>query len=210
MNKPLFFVSLLLSFSSLCLPSMAGINYSGHLKQAQKNYPALKKTICSQSVFGQKGNFCDLRSVRVIGNWAWVTWTSGESGGSSVLKYSGSNWKHIYGGGGVIGIQDSIEHGVPKAIAEVLIPNIIAFSDFSETRISSDEIENFSEWELMIARNSIFARHGRVFKYKPLHDYFMTWPWYRPDPNYNDNMLSDIEKHNANVILEMEKNKGYM
>lgn len=205
MKKKQFVIIYLIAINFNLSPVFASIEYSGNVKQSQKNYLSLKKVICR----GEKG-YCDLSRVRVIGNWAWVIWGLEEAGGSSVLKYSGGNWKIVTGGGGALGIQDAINAGVPKSIAEMLVPSFGLYIGDTQDKISESDLETYSEWDLMIARNSIFARHGRIFKYKPLQDYFMTWPWYRPDPNYHDGMLSEIEKYNANVILQVEKSKGYM
>lgn len=54
-------------------------------------------------------------------------------------------------------------------------------------------------------RNEIYARHGRVFKDKALQAYFSSLPWYRPDTNFDEGMLSDIELRNIAVIGEYER-----
>lgn len=57
--------------------------------------------------------------------------------------------------------------------------------------------------ELRIARNEIFARHGYIFESKELQNYFSSLNWYYPDVNY-DGYLSDVEKHNIDLIKSME------
>lgn len=54
-------------------------------------------------------------------------------------------------------------------------------------------------------RNEIFARHGRMFKSDDLRAIFESTDWYKPDPNYSDDMLNDIEKKNVQFILDYEK-----
>ncbi|PIQ26938.1 hypothetical protein COW36_17045 [bacterium (Candidatus Blackallbacteria) CG17_big_fil_post_rev_8_21_14_2_50_48_46] len=196
---------------SLCaLPVWAGIEYSGEAKLAHQHQPALQKVICSPQVFGQIGKDCHLDAVRVLGDWAWVSWSGGEAGGMSVLKYSGAQWKHIYGGGGAMGIQDSIQNGVPQAIAERLVPSLGMAFNTSKYRLTSEELISFTPWELVLTRNAIYARHGRIFQSKALNRYFLTWPWYHPTPKYHDGMLNSIELYNLNLILKYEKSKGYL
>ncbi|MDQ4122612.1 MAG: YARHG domain-containing protein [Acidobacteriota bacterium] len=58
--------------------------------------------------------------------------------------------------------------------------------------------------DLRVLRNEIYARRGKVFKSKDLKEYFETQSWYKPDPNFKDEMLSEIEKKNLAVIKEAE------
>ena len=56
-----------------------------------------------------------------------------------------------------------------------------------------------------LLRNEIFARHGRVFKDKALQAYFSSMPWYKPNPAFNESMLSAREKQNVATLLAHEK-----
>lgn len=58
--------------------------------------------------------------------------------------------------------------------------------------------------DLRVLRNEIYARRGRVFKSKDLNDYFKEQTWYKPDANYNDSMLSAVERENLRIIKEAE------
>ncbi len=58
--------------------------------------------------------------------------------------------------------------------------------------------------DLLILRNEIYARRGKVFKSKDLKEYFEAQSWYKPDPNFKDEMLSEVEKKNLAVIKEAE------
>jgi hypothetical protein len=56
-------------------------------------------------------------------------------------------------------------------------------------------------------RNEIFAAHGYIFKSADLRDYFSKTKWYNPKfPDVTDK-LTDIEKHNIQLILKYEKHK---
>jgi hypothetical protein len=54
-------------------------------------------------------------------------------------------------------------------------------------------------------RNEIFARHGRVFKDPHLQSYFASQEWYRPNPRFNETMLTSIEKANVKTIQNYEE-----
>lgn len=79
----------------------------------------------------------------------------------------------------------------------------------SDTRmITKDDIEDLSQEELRIARNEIYARHGRKFKDDSLQAYFESCSWYEGTIEadaFTENMLSDIERANANLIADREK-----
>ena len=70
-----------------------------------------------------------------------------------------------------------------------------------------------STWDLYIARNEIFARHGRMFNRSDLQDYFNSQAWYEPlyTPAQFDSMgnqLSDAEMQNTIVMKQVEADKG--
>ncbi len=63
--------------------------------------------------------------------------------------------------------------------------------------------ELFTE-DLRVLRNEIYARHGRIFKDQELQKYFETQPWYKADPEFKDEMLSEIESENLKKIKAAE------
>ena len=71
-------------------------------------------------------------------------------------------------------------------------------------KLSGSEIEYLTLEELSLARNEIFARHGRIFKTDSLQIYFDRKPWYNPDPYYDDT-LDSIESFNVNLIKSREE-----
>lgn len=78
--------------------------------------------------------------------------------------------------------------------------------------ISEQDLEGLSDWELYIARNEIYARHGRGFKNKDLQEYFGSKSWYveryTPDEFDANPTLSDIELQNVETIHNVEKARG--
>lgn len=78
--------------------------------------------------------------------------------------------------------------------------------------LSKSDLEGLSQDELRIARNEIYARHGRRFKDEELQKYFDECSWYNGtiDPDsFQDSMLSDIEHANKDLIVKYEEEKGY-
>ena len=83
---------------------------------------------------------------------------------------------------------------------------IIPYSD--SRMLTRSNLAGLSDWELKIARNEIYARHGRPFVYKDMSCYFDSMAWYRKDPNYTDARLTATELTNAVFILNYEKEIG--
>ncbi len=76
---------------------------------------------------------------------------------------------------------------------------------------SADDIKDLSDWELYLARNEIYARHGRGFDNADLQRYFYSKSWYRRtcDPDkFDESVLNKYEKANAATILAREKAIG--
>lgn len=74
--------------------------------------------------------------------------------------------------------------------------------------VSEDEIEALTPIERKIARNEIYARHGRIFKDEQLQNYFESCSWYEGTISADDfdiDMLNSSEKENANMILAYEE-----
>lgn len=83
--------------------------------------------------------------------------------------------------------------------------------DSSSRYYSTGELQSLSNWDLYIARNEIYARHGRGFKNWNLRDYFSRCTWYTqlygPDEfdNYHSNLISELEWSNIMTILDLEQ-----
>jgi hypothetical protein len=60
--------------------------------------------------------------------------------------------------------------------------------------------------DLRVLRNEIYARHGRIFADKELQKTFEAMEWYKPNPEFKDEQLSEVEQKNLAVIVEVEKN----
>jgi hypothetical protein len=85
--------------------------------------------------------------------------------------------------------------------------------DSNTRELTTADLVGLNQQQLMIARNEIYARHGRQFQTDWLQQYFNSCPWYVVNLNYNYNdensMINAVELKNATLILEYEKSLGY-
>lgn len=78
--------------------------------------------------------------------------------------------------------------------------------DFLSTRfIDRDDIKGLDRSQLRVLRNSIYARHGRMFKDKGLRDFFNKQRWYRGTRlEIPANELNKYEKANIAFLQKHE------
>ncbi|MCI7813470.1 MAG: YARHG domain-containing protein, partial [Robinsoniella sp.] len=99
----------------------------------------------------------------------------------------GYDGEPIYSGGGYI---------LPSSSSEIL---------------TRDSLVGMSLDDLYLARNEIFARHGRMFDDPWLQSYFNSQSWYQPlysPSEFSYDWLSSVEMQNVNTILEYEAELG--
>lgn len=71
-------------------------------------------------------------------------------------------------------------------------------------------IYGFSKWDCRLARNEIYARHGKIFKDEALQVYFENCSWYTPESeDVPDSMLNQWEIDNIKMIISYEEKMGY-
>lgn len=78
--------------------------------------------------------------------------------------------------------------------------------------ISKSELETLTKSELRLARNEIYARHGRKFDDYELQNYFSSFEWYIPEiapDDFDESILNKYELANRDLILNYEREKGY-
>jgi len=76
----------------------------------------------------------------------------------------------------------------------------------SNKLLTKADVQNLKKGDLLIIRNTIYARHGYSFKNRPLRVFFDAQEWYIPvfaDIKAN---FTDIEKKNIELLLRYEKN----
>ena len=102
------------------------------------------------------------------------------------------------------------ENVTEKQIANAIIPDdYFAYDglDFSKLnfRLIDDDLKNFDKAQLRLMRNAVYARHGRTFRSEDLQSLFNVYAWYKPDNEYTDDKLTDIDRANIKLIQEFEQ-----
>lgn len=73
--------------------------------------------------------------------------------------------------------------------------------------LEPDDLEELTDAELRLARNEIYARHGRMFNDKELQEYFDSCDWYNgtiEPEDFSENVLNEYEKENLELIVSYE------
>lgn len=71
--------------------------------------------------------------------------------------------------------------------------------------VTERDLQGMTDWQLDVARNEIYARHGRPFKRADLRQHFRAMSWYHENPRFSESQLSALEKRNADFILKYQK-----
>ena len=74
--------------------------------------------------------------------------------------------------------------------------------DSSYRKVTSKELKSLSSYELAVARNEIYARHGYIFVSNEWKDFFVGRYWYTPTSK--DVTLNSVEEYNVSMILKEE------
>lgn len=78
--------------------------------------------------------------------------------------------------------------------------------DKLETGIMDDgEGEDINE--LALLRGVIFGKKGRIFKDRDIQGFLDRQPWYKPNPDFSNSVLSEKEKENLDVVRLLEAEK---
>lgn len=85
--------------------------------------------------------------------------------------------------------------------AEYILP------DSANYLYSREELEGFTKERLRLARNEIYARHGRIFKDSDLSDYFESMEWYNgyiEANQFQESLLNQVELKNLKLLKTLE------
>ncbi|WP_281532543.1 YARHG domain-containing protein [Anaerocolumna aminovalerica] len=77
---------------------------------------------------------------------------------------------------------------------------------------NKEDFKDCSKNVLLVARNEIYARYGRIFENEDLNNYFRAQLWYEPRftaEEFDTSILNDYEIKNIQTIHEAEKDMGY-
>ncbi len=100
---------------------------------------------------------------------------------------------------------------VTLSVSPNLTPTIVKteegfiFPQSESVVIKESQLVELTPWQLKVARNEIYARHGRAFVHKDLQCYFQKLSWYTIDSGFKDTDLNEIEKRNVQTIQDYEQ-----
>lgn len=78
--------------------------------------------------------------------------------------------------------------------------------DSNTRKITNDELKNLRDWEIIVARNEIFARHGFTFAIPQLDDHFLNQIWYKKG-GFNEKDVTSLESENAELLAQEENSR---
>ena len=79
--------------------------------------------------------------------------------------------------------------------------------DFSKTSIKQSQIQSLALEDLKLMRGLVFGRHGRIFKDAEIKTYLEAQDWFKPNPDFKNSMLNDVERKNLDLIRIAEAAK---
>lgn len=79
--------------------------------------------------------------------------------------------------------------------------------DFTKTSLKQSQVQKLTPEDLKLLRGIVFGRHGRVFKDGEIKSYLEEQSWYKPNPDFKNSMLNDIERRNLDLIRIAEAAK---
>ena len=79
--------------------------------------------------------------------------------------------------------------------------------DFKKTSLKQAQVQKLSPEDLKLLRGIIFGRHGRVFKDNDIKVYLEEQSWYKPNPEFKNSLLNDVERQNLDLIRIAEASK---
>ena len=82
----------------------------------------------------------------------------------------------------------------------------------SSEYLTMSDLEGFSQDDCRVARNELYARHGRRFDDPNLQAYFDAFDWYEgtiAPADFDESVMNEYEMANRDLIIQYEKNMGY-
>ena len=87
--------------------------------------------------------------------------------------------------------------------------------DSDSRYITEEDLSSLSADEILLARNEIYAKHGRIFNNAALDEYFRSKSWYQPTvagsdftDSYAASVFNDCEIANISTMVKYEKAHG--
>jgi hypothetical protein len=90
-------------------------------------------------------------------------------------------------------------------IAAIAIVSLLALGDAQPPAPATDaELKKMTLRELSLARNAVFAAHGRAFSTDWVREHFEKQPWYKADPKFEYARLSKAERAYVRKVKAIE------
>lgn len=102
----------------------------------------------------------------------------------------------------IMKISDSVQ-GVP----DITNQDYMILPESGSRYLTYDDVVGLDKGTLRLARNEIYARHGRKFQTEDLNEYFSKQPWYYgylSAEEFDDAILNEYEKANLDLIKAAE------
>lgn len=210
--------------------------YGGYLavinnkKENKKLYKFMLKRGYSYAHFGyryhdgEEGFFWDYGAVCDYENWAEgqpdTYYADAMFTKDQKYKWTTGEWSEVYicewGDQEYSGIT-SLEDGEDDSDEEHAGEEVVSYDgdyilpDSDSRYLDRAELEYLSAEELRIARNEIYARHGRLFEDGGLSAYFNSKSWYEGyigQADFDDGVFNDYETQNLILIRNYEQERG--
>lgn len=95
----------------------------------------------------------------------------------------------------------------PEPTPATVESNFYILPQSNQRLLTYVDIQNFTKQDMMLARNEIFARHGRKFKDEDVRTYFESQSWYKgtiEPEDFSTSVFSDIEQKNVDFLKQYE------
>lgn len=102
----------------------------------------------------------------------------------------------------IISISDSVQ-----GVMGITNQDYMILPESGSRYLTQDDLAGLDKETLRLARNEIYARHGRKFQTENLNEYFSGQPWYQgylSAEEFDDAILNKYEKANLDFIKEAE------
>ena len=80
------------------------------------------------------------------------------------------------------------------------------FPQTAERYFTAEDFADCPEDILVLAKNEIYARHGRMFLDREIYEYFLTRMWYEPmyaPEEFDESCLNEYEKANIELLVSL-------
>ena len=80
------------------------------------------------------------------------------------------------------------------------------FPQTAERYFTAEDFADCPEDILVLAKNEIYARHGRMFLDREIYEYFLTRMWYEPTyapEEFDESCLNEYEKANIELLVSL-------